>query len=178
MRFLLRESDEPGWLHQYGSCCGMWAGLQSGPVPAEICHKLFIIIIIIFIFSSSSFIVVAAPETSWISFLWVNLLLNSDWWINSVPSNLSLNQWDTFGGVGGTSTDFLSKTSSRFLYLCVWNVTTVVWTLVSWTIGLIRLFVAVELLNSLFVLLVPPSLRSPCWFVEHMYEHVCVHRPG
>lgn len=55
--FLLRESHEPGRLHQYGPYCWMGDGLQSGPVPAKICYEFFIIIIF-----SSSFIVVAAAS--------------------------------------------------------------------------------------------------------------------
>lgn len=45
MFFLLRVSDEPGWLHQYEPCGGLGVGLQSGPLPAEIHGKLFVVII-------------------------------------------------------------------------------------------------------------------------------------
>lgn len=57
MRFLLRVWDEPGWLHQYEPCCRLGAGLQSGPLPAEIYRKLSVVIL------GSSFIIsVAAAD--------------------------------------------------------------------------------------------------------------------
>lgn len=55
MCFLIRVSDEPGWLHQYEPFCRLGASLQSGPLPAEIHGKLSIIVF------SSSFIVSLSP---------------------------------------------------------------------------------------------------------------------
>lgn len=55
MCFLLRVSDEPRWLHQYEPFCRLGAGLQSGPLSAEIHGKLSVIIF------SSRFIVHMSP---------------------------------------------------------------------------------------------------------------------
>lgn len=55
MRFLFSVSHEPGWLHQHEPCCRLGAGLQSGPLRADILGKLSVV-------GSGGVIVVAAAD--------------------------------------------------------------------------------------------------------------------